>query len=40
MHEQLGSRRLPLAQAAAQGELVAEDAIEFGDLAKKYQQST
>ena len=31
---------MPLAQAAADGELVAEDAIEYGDLAKKYQQST
>ena len=29
-----------LAEAAKDGELVAEDVIEFGDLAKKYQQST
>jgi xanthine dehydrogenase YagR molybdenum-binding subunit len=36
----VAGRRLPLAQAAAPGELVAEDAIEFGDLARKYQQST
>jgi len=35
-----GGRTLPLAQAAADGELVAEDAIEYGDLDKKYQQST
>jgi xanthine dehydrogenase YagR molybdenum-binding subunit len=32
-----GNRSVPLAQA---GEQVAEDAIEFGDLQKKYQQST
>ncbi|WP_459615774.1 aldehyde oxidoreductase molybdenum-binding subunit PaoC [Bordetella sp. 2513F-2] len=31
---------VPLAMAARDGELVAEDAIEFGDLAKRYQQST
>ena len=36
----LGNRSVPLAQAAADGELVAEDGIEYGDLAKKYQQST
>ena len=35
-----GDRRIPLADAAASGELVAEDAIEYGDLDKKYQQST
>jgi xanthine dehydrogenase YagR molybdenum-binding subunit len=35
-----GGRSLPLAQAAAQGELVVEDAIEYGDLAKKFQQSS
>ncbi|HEX7889296.1 MAG TPA: aldehyde oxidoreductase molybdenum-binding subunit PaoC [Ramlibacter sp.] len=35
-----GSRGVPLRQAAAHGELVAEDFIEFGDLAKKAQQST
>ncbi len=29
-----------LAAAAAEGELVAEDAIEYGDLDKQYQQST
>jgi xanthine dehydrogenase YagR molybdenum-binding subunit len=33
-------RRVPLAQAAADGSLTAEDGIEYGDLAKKYQQST
>ncbi len=37
---QWGSRRIPLAEAAAAGELVAEDTIEFGDLDKTYQQST
>lgn len=36
----VGERRIPLAQAAAAGELVAEDTIEFGTLTKKYQQST
>jgi xanthine dehydrogenase YagR molybdenum-binding subunit len=35
-----GNRSMPIVQAAADGELVAEDAIEFGDLADKYQQST
>jgi xanthine dehydrogenase YagR molybdenum-binding subunit len=35
-----GDRRVPLAQAAAAGELVAEDAIEYGDLDKRFQQST
>jgi xanthine dehydrogenase YagR molybdenum-binding subunit len=35
-----GDRRVPLAEAAGEGGLVAEDAIEFGDLDEKYQQST
>jgi xanthine dehydrogenase YagR molybdenum-binding subunit len=35
-----GNRSVPLAEAARNGEIVAEDAIEFGDLDKKYQQST
>ena len=35
-----GGRAVPLAQAARQGELVGEDAIDYGDLAKTYQQST
>ncbi|MDB5816585.1 MAG: putative xanthine dehydrogenase, molybdenum-binding subunit, partial [Rhizobacter sp.] len=35
-----GDQSLSLAQAAAQGELMAEDHIEYGDLDKKYQQST
>jgi xanthine dehydrogenase YagR molybdenum-binding subunit len=39
-HVRAGARRVPLGQAAAESELVAEDAIEFGDLAKKFQQST
>ncbi len=36
----VGKRRVPLAAAAADGELVAEDAIEYGDLDKEYQQAT
>lgn len=39
-HVAAGGRTLPLAQAARDGELVAEDTMEYGDLAKKYQQST
>jgi xanthine dehydrogenase YagR molybdenum-binding subunit len=35
-----GGRSVPLAEAAAAGELVAEDMMEYGDLAKKFQQST
>jgi xanthine dehydrogenase YagR molybdenum-binding subunit len=35
-----GDRRVSLAQAARDGELVAEDTIEFGDLKKTHQQST
>jgi len=35
-----GGKSLPLRQAAQGAELVAEDAIEFGDLNKQYQQST
>jgi xanthine dehydrogenase YagR molybdenum-binding subunit len=35
-----GGKSLPLRQAAQGAELVAEDKIEFGDLDKKYQQST
>lgn len=35
-----GNRSVPVAQAASDGELAAEDLIEYGDLAKKYQQST
>ncbi|MBA4035041.1 MAG: xanthine dehydrogenase, partial [Bradyrhizobium sp.] len=35
-----GNRRVPLAQAAGEGGLSAEDEIEYGDLAKKQQQST
>ncbi len=36
----VGSRRVPLAQAAGNAGLVAEDGIEYGDLDKRYQQST
>ncbi|MBR0870791.1 xanthine dehydrogenase family protein molybdopterin-binding subunit [Bradyrhizobium tropiciagri] len=35
-----GNRSVPLAQAAGQDGIVAEDAIEYGDIAKTYQQST
>jgi xanthine dehydrogenase YagR molybdenum-binding subunit len=35
-----GGRAVPLAQAAGANGLVAEDGIEYGDLDKKYQQST
>jgi xanthine dehydrogenase YagR molybdenum-binding subunit len=35
-----GNRSVALLDATADGELVAEDSIEFGDLAEKYQQST
>jgi xanthine dehydrogenase YagR molybdenum-binding subunit len=35
-----GSRSLPLAQAAGERGLVVEDQIEYGDLDKRYQQST
>ena len=35
-----GNRSVLLAEAARNGEIVAEDTIEFGDLDKKYQQST
>ena len=35
-----GNRSVALKDAAAQGEITAEDVIEYGDLDKKYQQST
>jgi xanthine dehydrogenase YagR molybdenum-binding subunit len=35
-----GGRSLPLRQAAEGGEIVAEDVMEYGDLDKKFQQST
>jgi xanthine dehydrogenase YagR molybdenum-binding subunit len=35
-----GNRIVPLADAARDGDVVGEDAIEYGDLDKKYQQST
>jgi xanthine dehydrogenase YagR molybdenum-binding subunit len=35
-----GNLSVPLAEAAAADDLVAEDAIEYGDLDKTYQQST
>ncbi|MBS4086080.1 aldehyde oxidoreductase molybdenum-binding subunit PaoC [Pseudomonas rustica] len=36
----VGDKRVPLRNAAQNGVLVAEDSIEFADLAKQYQQST
>src|SRR6202012_3812542 len=35
-----GGRSIALGDAARGGELVAEDGIEYGDLDKRYQQST
>jgi xanthine dehydrogenase YagR molybdenum-binding subunit len=35
-----GERSLPLGDAARDGELVAQDAIEFGDLFQRYDQQT
>jgi xanthine dehydrogenase YagR molybdenum-binding subunit len=35
-----GNRSLPLARAANDAEIVAEDQIEYGDLGEQYQQST
>jgi xanthine dehydrogenase YagR molybdenum-binding subunit len=35
-----GRRSIALGDAAADGELVAEDKMDYGDLAEKYQQST
>jgi xanthine dehydrogenase YagR molybdenum-binding subunit len=35
-----GGRSVKLADAARDGDVVAEDLIEFGELSKKYQQST
>ncbi len=35
-----GNRSVPLGQAAGESGIVAEDVMEFGDLDKKYQQST
>ncbi|MET0857151.1 MAG: aldehyde oxidoreductase molybdenum-binding subunit PaoC [Telluria sp.] len=35
-----GGRSVPLRQAAEGGEIVAEDLMEYGDLDKKFQQST
>jgi xanthine dehydrogenase YagR molybdenum-binding subunit len=35
-----GDRSVPLAQAATDGDLVAEDLIEYGDIASRAQQST
>jgi xanthine dehydrogenase YagR molybdenum-binding subunit len=37
---QVGGRDIPLAQAGEGGDVVAEDVMEFGDLGKKFQQST
>jgi xanthine dehydrogenase YagR molybdenum-binding subunit len=35
-----GNRSAPLGDAAGEEDIVAEDKIEYGDLAKRYQQST
>lgn len=35
-----GNRSAPLTEAASTGDIVAEDLIEYGDLAKTHQQST
>ena len=35
-----GGRAVPLQQAAQDGEIVVEDTMEYGDLDKKFQQST
>jgi len=35
-----GNRSAPLGEAAGEAGIVAEDQIEYGDLAKRYQQST
>lgn len=35
-----GGRNVRLAKAASSGEIVVEDTMEYGDLAKRYQQST
>ncbi|MGE7416737.1 aldehyde oxidoreductase molybdenum-binding subunit PaoC [Methylobacterium tarhaniae] len=35
-----GDRRIPLGRAAAEAPILAEDRIEYGDLAKTHQQST
>ncbi|MEE3624372.1 aldehyde oxidoreductase molybdenum-binding subunit PaoC [Nitrospirillum sp. BR 11752] len=39
-HVSSGGHAVPLAQAAKDGEMVAEDGIEYADLHKRYQQST
>ncbi len=35
-----GGRSFPLSEAASDGDITVEDAIEYGDLDKKYQEST
>jgi xanthine dehydrogenase YagR molybdenum-binding subunit len=39
-HVVAGNRRVPLGEAAAGAELVAEDAMTYGDLSKQYAQQT
>jgi xanthine dehydrogenase YagR molybdenum-binding subunit len=39
-HVHAGARSIPLGRAADAGELVAEDAIDYGDLGTRFQQST
>ena len=36
----VGNRSVPLGDAAGSGGMIAEDLIEYGDLDKRYQQST
>jgi xanthine dehydrogenase YagR molybdenum-binding subunit len=39
-HVRAGNRRVPLGAAAADAELIGEDVITYGDLAKQYAQQT
>jgi xanthine dehydrogenase YagR molybdenum-binding subunit len=39
-HVRVGSRSVPLSEAAATEDLIAEDKMEYGDLDKRFQQST
>src|SRR5207253_7612292 len=39
-HVRAGNRTVPLDEAAGENGLSAEDGIEYGDLAKRFQQST
>ncbi|SMF89961.1 xanthine dehydrogenase, molybdenum binding subunit apoprotein [Azospirillum oryzae] len=39
-HVRSGGRSLPLVQAAGDGEIVAEDMVEFGGITEQYEQAT